>query len=150
MAFRIAVAIGKFVQYGDREALNDFSKRSDVCEECGTINPHSIHALTKEWIEVSFGCFFHCQLIVEHIVDGIFDRAHLSHSWLMTERTIFPWVCPRAARSCACCASARANVLSMATRITPVSSKPASCTSCAPLDRTCVVETVTPSFPASS
>src|SRR5699024_6324523 len=134
MAFRIAVSIEKFVPYGDRDVRNDFPKRNDVCEECGTINPHSVHALTEAWIEVSFDGFLRRQPVVEHIVDGVFDRAHPSHSPRMTESTIFPRVCPRAARTCACCAYARANVRSVATRTAPGSSKTASCARCVPLD----------------
>ena len=61
-----------------------------------------------------------------------------------------PWMCPRAARSCALRASASRNVLSMATRTVPASSRRPSSASCRPFERTWVIETVTPSLAASS
>jgi len=66
-----------------------------------------------------------------------------------TVSTILPWMCPRAARSCAFRASASGNVLSMATRTVPASSKRPNSASWGPFERTWVIETVTPSFAAS-
>ena len=67
-----------------------------------------------------------------------------------TESTILPSMFPRAARSCAPRASANANVLSMATRRVPAPSKRPISASCAPFERTWVIDTVTPRFVASS
>ena len=80
------------------------------------------------------------------------DRAAVLRARVLqsTVRTSFPRMCPRAARSCALRASARGYVLSISTRTVPASSKRPSSASCAPLERTWVIDVVTPSLFASS
>ena len=77
----------------------------------------------------------------EHAHEEEGDDRSSFHPYV-TMSTILPWMCQRAARSCAHRASANGNVLSMATRTVPASSKRPSSASCGLFEPTWVIEPV--------